>query len=109
MSEPPETDAETMQDEFDHADTDFGPFEPLTTVPADFAQELERERDKAREEALGKERELKSLISLYINEINTLNKKCENLFAALKYIANCGLSARHMEDIAAAFTKTTKL
>jgi len=51
MSDTPETDAETMQDEWDHVDTDFGPFEPSTTVPADFARELERERDEARADA----------------------------------------------------------
>jgi len=51
MSDTPDTDAETMQDEWDHADTDFGPFEPSTTVPADFARELERERDEARADA----------------------------------------------------------
>jgi chromosome segregation ATPase len=50
MSDTPETDAETMQDEWDHADTDFGPFEPSTMVSADFARRLERERDEAREE-----------------------------------------------------------
>jgi hypothetical protein len=49
MSGTPETDAETMQDEWDHVDTDFGPFEPTTTVSADFARTLERERDEARE------------------------------------------------------------
>ena len=48
MSNTPETDAETMQDEWDHADTDFGPFEPSTMVSADFARKLERERDRAR-------------------------------------------------------------
>ena len=45
----PETDAEAMQDEWDHVDTDFGPFAPSTMVSAEFARELERERDEARE------------------------------------------------------------
>lgn len=45
----PETDTETMRDEYDHVDTDFGPFAPSDTVPADFARCLERERDEARE------------------------------------------------------------
>lgn len=44
----PETDAETMRDEYNHADSDFGPFAPSDTVPADFAKRLERERDEAR-------------------------------------------------------------
>jgi hypothetical protein len=88
-------------------------------VDLEFARQLKRERDEARreckflwgerDEAVGKEIESKSLISIYIDEKNTLKKKCENLFAALEYIANCGLSARHMEDIATAFVKTTKL
>ena len=47
MSDTPETDAETMQDEWDHVDTDFGPFEPSTMVSADFARILERERNEA--------------------------------------------------------------
>lgn len=46
----PETDTETMRDEYDHVDTDLGPFAPSDTVPADFARKLERERDEAREE-----------------------------------------------------------
>ena len=37
----PETDAETMRDEYNHA-----PFAPSDTVPADFARRLERERDE---------------------------------------------------------------
>ena len=45
----PETDTETMRDEYDHVDSDFGPFAPSDTVPADFARRLERERDEARE------------------------------------------------------------
>ena len=45
----PETDAETMRDEWDHVDSDFGPFGPSDSVPADFARKLERERDEARE------------------------------------------------------------
>ena len=50
MSDTPETDAEAMQDEWDHVDTDFGPFAPSTMVSAEFARELERERDEARRE-----------------------------------------------------------
>jgi hypothetical protein len=50
MSDTPETDAETMQDEWDHVDTDIGPFAPSTMVSADFARGLERERDEARAE-----------------------------------------------------------
>lgn len=46
----PETDAETMRDEYDHVDSDIGPFAPSNTVCADFARKLERERDEAREE-----------------------------------------------------------
>jgi hypothetical protein len=49
MSDTPETDAETMQDEWDYVDTDIGPFAPSTMVSADFARGLERERDEARE------------------------------------------------------------
>ncbi len=49
MSDTPETDAEMMQDEWDHADTDFGPFAPSIMVSAEFARGLERERDEARE------------------------------------------------------------
>ena len=43
----PETDAETMRDEYEHFDSDFGPFAPSDTVSADFARRLERERDEA--------------------------------------------------------------
>jgi hypothetical protein len=43
----PETYAETMRDEYDHVDSDFGPFAPSDTVPADFARRIERERDEA--------------------------------------------------------------
>ena len=43
----PETDAETMRDEYDHVDSDIGPFAPSNTVCADFARKLERERDEA--------------------------------------------------------------
>lgn len=46
----PETDAETMRDEYDHVDSDIGPFTPSDTVPAEFARKLERERDEAREQ-----------------------------------------------------------
>lgn len=45
----PETDAETMRDEYDHVDSDLGPFAPSDTVTAEFARKLERERDEARE------------------------------------------------------------
>lgn len=45
----PETEAETMQDEYDHVDSDLWPFAPSDTVPAEFARKLERERDEARE------------------------------------------------------------
>lgn len=45
----PETDAETMQDKYDHVDSDLGPFAPSDTVTAEFARKLERERDEARE------------------------------------------------------------
>ena len=48
----PETDAETMRDEWDHVDSDFGPFGPSDSVPADFARKLERERDEARAEMI---------------------------------------------------------
>ena len=43
MSDTPRTDAETMQDEYDHVDTEFGAFAPSDTVSADFARQLERE------------------------------------------------------------------
>ena len=46
MNNTPETDAETMRDEWDHVDSDFGPFAPSNTVPADFARRLERERNE---------------------------------------------------------------
>jgi hypothetical protein len=47
MSDTPRTDAETCRDEMDHVDTDFGPFAPSDTVPADFAREIERELEEA--------------------------------------------------------------
>lgn len=47
----PETDAETMRDEYDHVDSDLGPFAPSDTVTAEFARKLERQRDEAREQA----------------------------------------------------------
>lgn len=43
MSDTPRTDAETMRDEYDHVDTEFGAFAPSDTVSADFARHLERE------------------------------------------------------------------
>jgi len=43
VSDTPRTDAETMRDEYDHVDTEFGAFAPSNTVSADFAQQLERE------------------------------------------------------------------
>ena len=43
MSDTPRTDAETMRDEYDHVDTEFGAFAPSNTVSADFARQLERE------------------------------------------------------------------
>lgn len=43
MSDTPRTDAETMRDEYDHVDTEFGPFAPPVTVGVDFARQLERE------------------------------------------------------------------
>ena len=46
MKPTPETDAETMRDEWDHVDSDFGPFGPSDSVPADLARKLERERDE---------------------------------------------------------------
>jgi len=52
MSDTPETDAETMQDEWDHVDMDFGPFAPSIMVSAEFARRLERERDKLQEELM---------------------------------------------------------
>ena len=45
----PETDVETMRDEYEHVDSDFGPFAPSDTVPADFARRLERERNELAE------------------------------------------------------------
>lgn len=38
-----------MRDEYDHVDSDLGPFAPSDTVTAEFARKLERERDEARE------------------------------------------------------------
>lgn len=43
MSDTPRTDAETMRDEYDHVDAEFGPFAPSVTVGADFARQLEHE------------------------------------------------------------------
>lgn len=43
VSDTPRTDAETMRDEYDHVDTEFGAFAPSNTVSADFARQLERE------------------------------------------------------------------
>lgn len=43
MSDTPRTDAETMRDEYDHVDTEFGAFAPSDTVSAAFARQLERE------------------------------------------------------------------
>jgi len=34
-----------MRDEYDHVDSDHGPFAPSDMVPADFARRLERERE----------------------------------------------------------------
>ena len=45
----PITDAETMRDEYDHVDTEFGPFAPSETVSADFARALERQLAEAKE------------------------------------------------------------
>jgi len=49
MSDTPRTDAETMRDEYDHVDTEFGAFAPSNTVSADFARQLERELAEAKE------------------------------------------------------------
>ena len=46
-SDTPRTDAETMRDEYDHVDTEFGAFAPSNTVSADFARQLERELNEA--------------------------------------------------------------
>lgn len=46
-SDTPRTDAETMRDEYDHVDTEFGAFAPSNTVSADFARQLERELNDA--------------------------------------------------------------
>ena len=43
MSDTPRTDTETMRDEYDHVDTDFGAFAPSDTVSAAFSRQLERE------------------------------------------------------------------
>lgn len=50
MSDTPRTDAETMRDEYDHVDTEFGAFAPSDTVGADFARQLERELNDATKE-----------------------------------------------------------
>ena len=46
-SDTPRTDAQTMSDDYDHIDTDFGPFPPSITVSAEFARQLERELNAA--------------------------------------------------------------
>jgi len=46
-SDTPRTDAQTMSDDYDHIDTDFGPFPPSITVSAEFARQLERELNDA--------------------------------------------------------------
>ena len=51
----------TMRDEYDHVDSDFGPFAPSDTVPADFARRLERERDEARDKCASWIREWRGL------------------------------------------------
>lgn len=50
MSNTPRTDAETMRDEYDHVDTEFGPFAPSVTVGVGFARQLERELDEVTKE-----------------------------------------------------------
>lgn len=50
MTDTPETDAETMRDEYDHVDTEFGPYGPSDTVSVEFARRLERERDELKRE-----------------------------------------------------------
>lgn len=49
-SDTPRTDAETMRDEYDHVDTEFGAFAPSNTVSADFARQLERELNEVTSE-----------------------------------------------------------
>ena len=49
-SDTPRTDAETMRDEYDHVDTEFGSYTPSDTVSADFARQLERELNEATSE-----------------------------------------------------------
>ena len=83
----PETDAETMRDEWDHVDSDFGPFGPSDSVPADFARKLERERDEAREQRdrLLEEREQWRLSSV----CRELVEQRDRLADALRKLADC--------------------
>jgi hypothetical protein len=97
-TETPETDAETMQDEWDHVDTDFGQFEPSTTVPANFARELERERDEARDERDNMQTELEMwrdgniMHEVHRNELEKVEQERDTLAEALRYATTYPLS-----------------
>ena len=79
----PETDTETMRDEYDHVDTDLGPFAPSDTVPADFARRLERERDEALSD-LEFRRGLYKVLEEANNRLRASNKEAVALARTLK-------------------------
>ena len=72
---------------------------PNEYVSGDFARKLERERDEARED-LESEKNTRNAI---IEKGLKLERQLREMQEALEYIANAGLSARHIEDYAKEF------
>jgi hypothetical protein len=72
---------------------------PMQVVTANFARKLERERDEARED-LESEKNTRNAI---IEKGLKLERQLREVQEALEYIANAGLSARHIEDYAKEF------
>ena len=89
----PETNAETMRDEYDHVDSDIGPFAPSNTVPADFARKLERERDEAREALSDWEN-----AALHVEADHPNEKHCGCVPVLRKLLNEARESLKHIEE-----------
>lgn len=83
MSDTPRTDAETMRDEYDHVDTEFGAFAPSNTVSADFARQLERELAEANTVSTTL---LATLLATKCRELAEVTKQRDDLLESLKEV-----------------------
>lgn len=86
MSDTPRTDAETMRDEYDHVDTEFGAFAPSNTVSADFARQLERELAEANTVSATL---LATLLATKCRELAEVTKQRDALIEGLEKLASC--------------------